>query len=145
MRTLFPAWVLISVLALVGALVAIYHKEGEVKFEKRSGVFIGVGILVVLSAWVSLHPGWESPASIRESLLRMTPPGTSIDGVLSLAQKRGWVQRNASVNYQPADQYPCTLSGVLRHDPLPYRTSVWAHWVFNRSNQLAEITVSRYE
>jgi hypothetical protein len=125
--------------------VAVYCKQGEVKFTKRSAIFIIAGVVIVFAAWLYLRPAWQPPASIRASLLRLTPLGSSIGSVLSVAKNKGWVKRNGSVDYHPLSQYPCTLSGVLRHDPFPYRTSVWALWAFNRSNQLAEVSVSRYE
>ena len=139
------SYLFLLILALIAALLAIYHKEGEVTFNKRSAIFLGAGVLIVSGAWIYLHPAWQSPTRIRDSLLQVTPLGSSVDQVLSLAQERRWVPRNGSVDYHPSDYDPITLSGFLRHDPFPYRTWVSVNWIFNRSNQLAQISITRYE
>ncbi len=156
MASPFTPLYFVTLLAILYGLLAVYCKQGEVKFTKRSGIFIAAGILIVFAAWLYLHPGWQSSDSIRESLLKITPLGSGINQVLSVAQRRGWVQRNASVNHASGHGYydfitsnydPGTASlwGVLRHDPFPYRTSVLVTWTFNSSNQLADISITRYE
>ena len=128
----------IVLLAIFCGVLAVYCKQGEVKFTKRAVVLMGAGVVIILAAWFYLHPGWQSPSNIRASLLRLTPPGSSMSQVLSLAQRKGWVQN-------PSISTPGTLSGCLRRDPFPYRTSVSVTWIFNASNQLADISVFRYE
>ena len=50
------SYLFLLILALIAALLAIYHKEGEVKFDQRSIIFAGAGVLIVCGAWLHLHP-----------------------------------------------------------------------------------------
>ncbi len=79
----------VTLLAIFWGLLAVYCKQGEVKFTKRSGIFIIAGLVIVFAAWVYLRPGWQPPPSIRASLLRLTPLGSSISEALSVAQNKG--------------------------------------------------------
>jgi hypothetical protein len=119
-------------------------------WTKRTGIITAAGILMAVAAWLYLHPAWESTASIRESLLCTTPLGTKMATVRALAERKGWVQSDARLDsygtFENGASLPVTaLSGDLRHDPFPYRTSVGVTWEFKPSNELANIRVLRYE
>jgi hypothetical protein len=117
---------------------------------KRSAILACSGLLVVAVAYLHLHPAWEPPAHIRDSILQVTPLGTSMSEVRSLAERKGWLQPDVHVDTYTAfgtgtPVAASALSGQLRHDPWPYRTSVRATWEFNGSNQLVNISVLRHE
>ena len=119
-------------------------------FVKRPAIVAASGALVLLAAWLYLRPAWESETAIRDSLLKVTPLGSSISEVRSLAASRGWVQPDARVDSYVAFSTGAGLdvsafSGRLRHDPFPYRTAIAATWEFNRSNQLVNISVLRHQ
>jgi hypothetical protein len=95
------------------------------------------------------HPAWESPATIRDSLLHVTPLASTMAEVRSVAERKGWAPSDLVDNYVPLSTGTgldvTAFSAEIRHDPFPYRTSVQATWEFNRSNQLVNISVLRHE
>jgi hypothetical protein len=115
---------------------------------KARRTYIVAGLLVVLAAGRYLRPAWESEASIRIALLEVTPVGTSLEHVRSLAESRGWIPPDVRTDSHVAFGTGTDLiafSGPLRRDPFPYRTVVAATWEFNRSNQLVNIRILRHE
>ncbi len=117
---------------------------------KRPLVVAASGVVVLLAAWVHLRPAWESEEDIHNALLRVTPLGTSMTEVRSVAESRSWirpdVRTDSYITFATGTDTDVTaLSGQLRHDPFPYRTSVVATWEFNGSNRLVRISVLRHE
>jgi hypothetical protein len=116
----------------------------------RRLIIIGVFGLILVAACLYLRPAWESEASIRIALLKVTPLGSSMGEVRSLAESRGWIQPDIRTDsYMTFGTVGGTdvtaFSGRLRQEPFPYRTAVAATWEFNRSNQLVNIRILRHE
>ena len=119
-------------------------------FPRRLLIVAASGGLVVFAAWLYLRPAWESEARIRNGLLEVTPLGSNMSDVRSLAESRGWIQPHVqSESYMgfstEAGIDLAAFSGQLRQDPFPYRTAVSATWEFNQSNKLVNIKVLRHE
>lgn len=119
-------------------------------FPRRLLIVAASGGSVVLAAWLYLRPAFESEARIRNGLLEVTPLGSSMSDVRSLAEGEGWIQPHVQsesyMGFSAGTGIDLTaFSGQLRHDPFPYRTAVSATWEFNRSNQLVNIKVLRHE
>jgi hypothetical protein len=121
---------------------------------KRFALLLGAGVLIVVAAWLYLRPAWFSENSIRASLLKQTPLGSSIAEVRALAEKKHWLAPGAPVGDGiywvggPTTQGvegAIILSGRLQHDPFPYRTQVGASWLFDSSNRLVAVYVLRHE
>jgi len=122
-------------------------------FTKRFAILSGAGALVVLAAWLYLRPAWVSEQSIRASLLKQTPLGSSMVQVHALAEKNHWLTPSTvgdgiywvSGPTTQGVQGAVILSARLRHDPFPYRTQVGASWLFDSSNRLVAVYVLRHE
>lgn len=121
---------------------------------KRFAIILGAGVLIVVAAWLYLRPAWFSEESIRASLLKQTPLGSSIVEVRALGEKKHWLAPGAPAGDRifwvsgPTTQGiegAIILSGRVQHDPFPYRTQVGASWLFNSSNRLVAVYVLRHE
>jgi hypothetical protein len=103
----------------------------------------GIGVYVA-------SPLHRSEASIRASLLRQTPLGSSSSEVRALLEQRGWLNRNyhgtTGYYYQPSTEPARTvgvtsLSANLGDYGFPFRTNVSAFWGFDRDDRLIDIWV----
>ena len=121
---------------------------------KRFAILSSAGALVILLGWLYLGPALFSENSIRASLLKQTPMGSSMVDVRALAEKNHWLTPGAGPGHSiywisgPSVQGvegANILCGRLRRDPFPYRTELEAAWLFDSGNRLVAITVIRHE
>jgi hypothetical protein len=118
---------------------------------KRSK-FVAVLILAVVAGgfWAYSNSLLRSDASIRRSLLKHTPLGTSRDDCFTFVEKQGWTAgwglsesmwQNPN---KPKEMVVVSSFGVdLGHYTLVLRTDVEAFWGFDASNRLVDVCVRR--
>lgn len=125
--------------------------------SRKSKILIAaVTFVAVVAAACFARPSLRRPeSSIRASLLKETPLGSTSQEVRALVEKRGWLDRNyigssgflRQVAGAPAVEVGVTsLRGELGHywelpRPLPFRTDVTAFWGFDKEGHLIDIWV----
>jgi len=111
-----------------------------------------VGILfIAIALLIASCSPMRSETSIRASLLKHTPVGSSASEVRAFAEKKGWLdQTYAGTNLgfykqEPGEPpYPVgvsSLRGDLGHYYLPFRTDVAAFWGFDTNGRLIDVWV----
>jgi hypothetical protein len=122
----------------------------------KSKILVAVALVVVVAtAWFA-RPSLRRPeSSIRASLLKQTPLGSTSQEVRALMERRGWLDRHyvGSTGFLkqdpgvPAVEVGVTsIRGELGHywqlpRPLPFRTDVTAFWGFDKEGRLIDLWV----
>jgi hypothetical protein len=116
---------------------------------RRPLIIVLSGVAIAIVALMYVGPAFKSEASIKASLLAQMPVGSSVDEVRELAQKHGLefspANPNSFIVFLPGTTgvLVSAYSGLVSHDPFPYRSVVQATWMFDESNRLVEIIVHR--
>ena len=93
----------------------------------------------------------RSESSIRASLLKQTPLGSSLSDVRAFVAKKRWLDQSyTGTNYGFYKQEPgepahtigvSSICGHLGHYYLPFRTDVTAFWGFDGDGRLLDVWV----
>ena len=114
---------------------------------------IGIsGIAIIATGlFVSSCSSLRSESSIRASLLKQTPLGSSSSDVRAVVAKKGWLDQSyAGTNYGFYKQEPgepahtvgvSSICGQFGHYYLPFRTDVTAFWGFDTNGHLIDVWV----
>lgn len=112
-------------------------------------------VIAVAGVWF-VRPSLRRPeSSIRASLLKETPLGSTSQEVRAVVEKRGWLDHGYAGSTGFLKQNPgvpavevgvTSLRGELGHywelpRPLPFRTDVTAFWGFDNERHLIDIWV----
>ena len=115
---------------------------------KRSLIISVSGIVIVaVGVWIFSHSLFRSEASIRASLLRQTPLGSSSSDVRAFVDKQGWLVRNyvGSTSFLKQESgRPSEVVGVTSIEGNLgdfLNRNVTAYWGFDSSNRLMDIWV----
>jgi len=119
---------------------------------KRTFAFGIFGVaFIAISIFISSCSSMRSEASIRTSLLKQTPLGSSSSDVRAFVAKKGWIDQSyAGTNYGFYKQDPgepahtvgvSSICGQLGHYYLPFRTDVTVFWGFDVSGHLIDVWV----
>jgi hypothetical protein len=112
------------------------------------GIF-GVAF-IALSLLFSSCSSMRSEASIRASLLKQKPLGSSLSDVHAFVEKRRWIDRSYIGTTGFYEQEPgepahtvgvSSICGQLGYYYLPFRTDVTAFWGFDASGRLIDVWV----
>jgi hypothetical protein len=115
---------------------------------KRSLIISVSGIVIVaVGIWMFSHSLFRSEASIRASLLRQTPLGSSSSDVRAFVDQQGWLVRNyaGSTGFLKQESgRPSEVVGVTSIEGNLgdfLNRNVTAYWGFDSSNRLMDIWV----
>jgi hypothetical protein len=109
-----------------------------------SAVIIGIAFLISSCSLL------RSETSIRASLLKQTPIGSSLSDVRAFVAKRGWLDRsyvgtNGFLKQEVGSPIQVvgvsSICGQLGHYWLPFRTDVTAFWGFDANGRLIDVWV----
>jgi hypothetical protein len=116
-------------------------------------LIIGIsGIAIIaIGLFVSSCSSLRSESSIRASLLKQMPIGSSSSDVRTFVAKKGWLDQSyAGTNFGYYKQEPgepahtvgvSSICGQLGHYYLPFRTDVTAFWGFDADGHLMDVWV----
>jgi hypothetical protein len=121
-------------------------------FKKSSLAIVTSGIVIIaIGFFVSSCSSLRSESSIRASLLKETPLGSSSSDVRAFVANQGWLDRSyAGTNFgfykqesgEPAHEVGVSsICGQLGHYWLPFRTDVTAFWGFDTNGHLIDVWV----
>ena len=104
--------------------------------KKHRLLFSALAIVAVaLSAWFFSSPLRRPESSIRASLLRSTPLGSSSHEVRAFVKSQGWTEGPVGVT---------SIQGDLGHyRSLPFQTYVTALWSFDTDDHLIDVRVEK--
>jgi len=117
---------------------------------KRSVIIAISAVIVAIGVWTSSCSSLRSEASIRASLIKRTPLGSSSSDVRAFVAKEGWLDRSyvgTSGFYKQEPGEPAhevgvsSICGQLGHYWLPFRTDVTAFWGFDTNGHLIDVWV----
>jgi hypothetical protein len=119
--------------------------------NKRLLVIAAIGVVLIAGTfWVYSRSLLAPESTIRASLLKQTPLGSSKAEVRAVVDKRGWADPDnkgelGGIRFSDSGQKLITTSigGRLGHYSFPYSTDVFAVWEFDPSNRLIEIQVTK--
>ncbi len=129
---------------------------GLVKFQHA--ILIAPLASVLLLGCTAAQPLHRSPASIRASLLRHTPIGTSYQAVEAFVRKEGWQPHTIegahlpdrllgdAAGFVPAQQVRRSMDVYLGDYwawPI-FGRKVWGYWLFDTNNRLLEVWVTKH-
>jgi hypothetical protein len=110
--------------------------------------------VLVAAGWLVMSPLRWSEASIRASLLKQTPLGSSSGQVRGFVMAQGWLDRNYIGNrgflkteigvpvVQERAVGATSIRGELGHyQSVPFQTYVTAFWGFDTNDQLIDVWV----
>lgn len=117
---------------------------------KRLLIIVITGVVIVaIVIWMTSYSLFRSEASIRTSLLKQTPLGTSSTNVRAFVEKQGWLVRNYVGNtgfLKQESSKPNEEVGVssIRGNLGDYGPmNITAFWGFDNSNRLIDVWVWR--
>jgi len=121
-------------------------------FRKRKLLFSAFGVAVVaLITWLFVFSLHRPESSIRASLLRSTPLGSTTQEVRTFVERQGWLDRNyigdagflKQGTRAPAVVVGATsIRGELGHyQSMPFQTYVTAFWGFDTNDHLIDVWV----
>ena len=102
-------------------------------------VFVAA-VVAAVSVRIATNPVRRSDAEIRKWALTKTPRGTKSNEVWSVAYRQGW-----ELDSPPTKRNPVTniVGRVGSYQGFPFYTYVYGVWVFDTSNSLEDIRISR--
>jgi hypothetical protein len=113
-----------------------------------------VFLVIVVSGWFGQMPLRRSESSIRASLLKQTPLGSTLDEVRAFIERKGWLETNyiGSTGFHKQEGKGDSIVGVtsirgeLGHyrelpKPWPFETDVTAFWGFDKDGRLIDVWV----
>jgi hypothetical protein len=117
---------------------------------KRSLIIVISGVVIVaIAIWMTSYSLFRSEASIRASLIKQTPLGTSSTDVRAFVEKHGWLVKNYVGNSGFLKQDSGRPSEVVGVSSIKgnlgdyWLMNITAFWGFDNSNRLIDVWVWR--
>ena len=118
--------------------------------KTRIALAVATVALLAIVAFCAAIPLQRSEVTIRTSLLRETPLGSSAVDVRAVVARHGWLNHSyrGQTGYmlqqsgKPAEVVGVSsICGDLGHYGFPFRTDVTAFWGFDESDRLIDVWV----
>lgn len=113
----------------------------------RVALIFAFALLILAIVWQTLriaaNPLRQNDVTVRNSLLQLTPLGTSRGDVETILKARGWDVPAVNAREPDPPQLVGKLGGYQPLEHFPWPVLVYAFWDFDSDGRLQEVRIER--